>query len=289
MSSTAGTERPLAPPPASPWRRDVRALLLVFLLSTLLLALALHSLVAAALTEDEWAALPAPTSLAHAQTLGETLRAFADRAPARLLLAHACCYLYLQTFAIPGTVFFNLLGGALFGVGLGFPLCLAYNTLGSVLMFLLSRRFGRALVARFFPRKLETLRGLIDAHRDELALYMVFLRVFPFTPNWFINMASPHLDIPLRAFALGPLLGLVPYNFLSCKAGLVLSELRSRGDIIDTATTVQLVVAAVVGGVALPRLKRHFATPPAGAVSDSAPGAAVPAAASAAAAAIKED
>lgn len=274
-------------PPSSPWRRDVRALLLIFLAASLFLAFALHSLVVAALTDAEWAALPAPTSLANAQTLGETLRAFATRAPARLMLAHACCYLYLQTFAIPGTVFFNLLGGALFGVTLGFPLCLAYNTLGSVFMFLLSRHFGRALVARFFPRKLETLRELIDAHRDELALYMVFLRVFPFTPNWFINMASPHLDIPLRAFVLGPLIGLVPYNFLSCKAGLVLSELRSRSDIIDTATTVQLVVAAVVGGVALPRLKRHFATPRAGATG--AGGAAAGAAAAVTSEPIKED
>jgi hypothetical protein len=68
----------------------------------------------------------------------------------------------------------------------------------------------------------------------------------------------------------------------------VLSELRSRGDIIDTATTVQLVVAAIVGGVALPRLKRHFTAPLADTAGDSVPGAAV-AAASATAAAIKED
>uniref|UniRef100_M4BZH0 VTT domain-containing protein n=1 Tax=Hyaloperonospora arabidopsidis (strain Emoy2) TaxID=559515 RepID=M4BZH0_HYAAE len=169
-------------------------------------------------------------------------------------------YLYLQTFAIPGTVFLNLLGGALFGVALGFPLCLAYNTLGSVLMFLLSRRFGRRVVMRFFPCKLDVLRGMLEAHRDDMALYMVFLRVFPFTPNWFINLASPHLAIPLRQFMLGPLFGLIPYNFLSCKAGLVLRELRSRTDIIDTATTVQLVVVATVGGLVLPRLKKRFAT-----------------------------
>lgn len=243
----------------APWRRDLRVLALVFLAASAALALALHSLVASALSAAEWQALPLPTSLANAQQLGETLQALTARAPARVLLAHACCYLYLQTFAIPGTVFFNLLGGALFGVAAGFPLCLAYNTLGSVLMFLLSKTFGRALVLRFFPRKLATLRTLLDAHRDELALYLVFLRVFPLTPNWFINLASPHLDIPLRQFALGPLIGLVPYNFLSCKAGLILSELRNRGDIIDGATTAQLAVVAVVGGVVLPRLKRHFA------------------------------
>ncbi|KAF1794010.1 Transmembrane protein TMEM64/TMEM41 [Phytophthora cactorum] len=205
--------------PSQGWRRDVQLVGVIFLVNA------------------EWAALRLPASLEAAQQLGETLQSFSERQSGSLLLAHMGCYLYLQTFAIPGTVFFNLLGGALFGVTLGFPLCLAYNTLGSVFMFLVSRRFGR-----------------------RMALYMIFLRVFPFTPNWFINMASPHLDIPLGQFTLGPLIGLIPYNFLSCKAGLILRELRSRGDIIDTATTVQLIVVAAVGGLVLPRLKKHFAT-----------------------------
>ncbi|TYZ60621.1 hypothetical protein PybrP1_004878 [[Pythium] brassicae (nom. inval.)] len=243
------------------WKRDVRALGLVVLGCALLLALALHTLVVSALTAAEWEQLRLPTSLATAQQLGDALQALAARAPARLLLAHMCCYLFLQTFAIPGTVFFNLLGGALFGVARGFPLCLAYNTLGSVFMYLLSRRFGRRAVRRLFPSRLAQLRAMVDAHRDDLALYMIFLRVFPFTPNWFINVASPHLAIPLPQFALGPLVGLIPYNFLSCQAGLVLRELRSKGDIIDTVTTVQLVGVAIAGAVLLPRLKKRFATP----------------------------
>jgi uncharacterized membrane protein YdjX (TVP38/TMEM64 family) len=261
IASDAETQKlPPSPAPSQAWRRDVQLVGVIFLASSVLLVAALHALVVSKLTDAEWAALRLPASLEAAQQLGETLQSFSERQPAALLLAHMGCYLYLQTFAIPGTVFFNLLGGALFGVTLGFPLCLAYNTLGSVLMFLLSRHFGRRVVTRFFPRKLDALRGMLDAHRDEMALYMVFLRVFPFTPNWFINMASPHLAIPLRQFTLGPFFGLIPYNFLSCKAGLILRELRSRGDIIDTATTVQLIVVAVVGGLVLPKLKKHFAS-----------------------------
>lgn len=249
-----------SPVNASGWKRDMQLVALVFVSSSALLGFALHALVVSKLSESEWEALRLPTSLEAAQQLGETLQSFSERQFSSLLLAHMCCYLYLQTFAIPGTVFFNLLGGALFGVTLGFPLCLAYNTLGSVFMFLLSRHFGRRVVTNFFPKKLEALRSMLDAHRDEMALYMIFLRVFPFTPNWFINMASPHLAIPLGQFSLGPLIGLIPYNFLSCKAGLILRELRSRGDIIDTATTVQLIVVAAVGGLVLPRLKKHFAS-----------------------------
>lgn len=266
-ASALHTDLQVPPPPQSDdaWKRDVRALGLVLLACALLLAFALYTLVVAALTAAEWEQLRVPTSLTAAQQLGDALQALATRAPARLLLAHTCCYLFLQTFAIPGTVFLNLLGGALFGVARGFPLCLACNTLGSVFMYLLSRRFGRRAVHRLFPTRLAQLRAMVDAHRTDLALYLIFLRVFPFTPNWFINVASPHLAIPLPQFTLGPLVGLVPYNFLSCQAGLVLRELRSKGDIIDTATTVQLVGVAIAGAVLLPRLKKRFATTPAAA------------------------
>ncbi|CAI5742467.1 unnamed protein product [Peronospora destructor] len=255
--------------PSKGWHEDVQLLGIIFVVSTALLGATLHLLVISALTDAEWAALRLPTTLEAAQQLGEMLQSLSEHRTGALLLAHMSCYLYLQTFAIPGTVFFNLLGGALFGVTLGFPLCLVYNTLGSVFMFLLSRHLGRRVVTRFFPHKLDMLRRMLDIHRDEMALYMVFLRVFPFTPNWFINMASPHLAIPLGQFTLGPLIGLIPYNLLSCKAGLILRELRTRGDIIDTATTVQLIFVAAVGGLVLPRLKKHFATGPASATIPS--------------------
>ncbi|KAJ0407701.1 hypothetical protein P43SY_009038 [Pythium insidiosum] len=243
------------------WRGDLATLGGIFAAATALLLLALHTLVVSALSDAEWQRLQLPTSLHAAQELGDALQSFTSTAPTRVMLAHMCCYLYLQTFAIPGTVFFNLLGGALLGLPLGFPLCLLYNTLGSVFMFLLSRRFGRRIVSRFFSSRLTQLRGMIDEHRDDLALYMVFLRVFPFTPNWFINMASPHLEIPVLQFTIGPALGLIPYNFLSCKAGLMLRELRSRGDIMDTTTTIQLVVVAIVGVFVLPKLKQRFTKP----------------------------
>ena len=44
------------------------------------------------------------------------LSEYTDQHYTAVLLGHACVYIYLQTFAIPGTVFANLLGGALFGM-----------------------------------------------------------------------------------------------------------------------------------------------------------------------------
>lgn len=57
-----------------------------------------------------------PTSLEKAQMLGSTLSEYTDDHYYAVLLAHGFVYIYLQTFAIPGTVFANLLAGALFGM-----------------------------------------------------------------------------------------------------------------------------------------------------------------------------
>ncbi|ETW08785.1 hypothetical protein H310_01300 [Aphanomyces invadans] len=238
---------------------DVVSLVVIFVMSLVSVATAIYYLILHDLDPEDAAKIRFPTSLHVAKELGQELRDITAHSPGRVLVAHGLLYLFLQSWAIPGTVFVNLLGGALFGLLAGFPLCLFYNTLGSCFMYGLSSRFGGKLVQKYLSTRLQQMRGMIDAHRDDLTLYMIFLRIFPFSPNWFMNMSSPHVNIPLLQFAMSVAIGLTPYNFLSCKAGLILSALQSKGDIIDTATTVQLIVVAVGGLVGLPRLKARFA------------------------------
>lgn len=265
--------------------------------------------VLAEMPHDDWLALRVPTSLVAAQHSGEVLSRYTQAQYERVLLGHAATYVYLQTFAIPGTVFVNLLAGALFGMWVGFPLCLLYNTVGSIFLYALSSLFGRRLVARFFPKKLGQFRDLLAEHvggvtlavaNDELSPvaeaaaaagagaatssepksgkpgkpeslldtlrgglplmgYMTFLRIFPFTPNWFMNVASPLLGIPVWQFAPAVAVGLTPYNFLSCQAGLVLSMLRSKNDIMDPRVTGVLAAIAVAGMVTPTIVKRTCA------------------------------
>ncbi|RHY61349.1 hypothetical protein DYB30_000136 [Aphanomyces astaci] len=238
---------------------DVVSLVVIFLMSLFAVGTSIYFLILHDLSAEDAAKIRFPTSLLVAKELGQELRDITAHSPGRVLIAHGLLYLFLQSWAIPGTIFVNLLGGALFGLLVGFPLCLLYNTLGSCFMYGLSARFGGKLVQKHLSTRLQQMRVTIDAHRDDLTLYMIFLRIFPFSPNWFMNMSSPHVGIPLLQFAASVAVGLTPYNFLSCKAGLILSALQSKGDIIDTATTVQLIVVAVGGLVGLPRLKARFA------------------------------
>jgi uncharacterized membrane protein YdjX (TVP38/TMEM64 family) len=58
---------------------------------------------------------------------------------------------------------------------------------------------------------------------------MLFLRMTPLVPNWFVNLATGHVGIPLSYFALASLVGLVPNNVILVRTGLALSEISSFG------------------------------------------------------------
>jgi uncharacterized membrane protein YdjX (TVP38/TMEM64 family) len=67
----------------------------------------------------------------------------------------------------------------------------------------------------------------------------LFLRVTPLLPNWFINISSPLLNVPLSKFALATFLGLMPMNLMHVKTGLMLNDLQSVGG-IDLKTIAML-------------------------------------------------
>jgi uncharacterized membrane protein YdjX (TVP38/TMEM64 family) len=46
----------------------------------------------------------------------------------------------------------------------------------------------------------------MDAYKDSLLYFMIFLRITPLVPNSFVNMASPVVGIPFHIFFFGTLL-----------------------------------------------------------------------------------
>jgi len=74
------------------------------------------------------------------------------------------------------------------------------------------------------------LRSQVEQQRGSLLSYILFLRITPLLPNWFINVTSPHVGIPPRTFMLGTFLGVVPLSFIPVNAGLALQTLTSFDD-----------------------------------------------------------
>lgn len=155
-------------------------------------------------------------------------------------------YLYKQTFAIPGSVFMNLLAGAIFGTLYGFPLVCLLSGCGATFCFLLSQHFGKAYLVHYFPNKIKFFQGKVLENMDGLFFYLLFLRLFPISPNWFMNMAAPIIGIPVHLFFMSVLIGLMPYNFICVRTGCMLSQISTLEDVFTPAVMIQLGSLAVV-------------------------------------------
>lgn len=57
--------------------------------------------------------------------------------------------------------------------------------------------------------------------------YIIFLRITPFLPNWFINITSPIVDVQILPFFIGTFVGVAPPSILAIRAGTSLQQLAS--------------------------------------------------------------
>ena len=84
---------------------------------------------------------------------------------------------------------------------------------------------GKNLVKRCFKERLIWFKGQLDKQQDDLIFYLLFLRITPIVPNWFINISSPILDVSIFKFIFATFVGLMPMNVIHIKTGLMLNDL----------------------------------------------------------------
>lgn len=197
-------------------------------------------------------ALKPPNGLNDAVVLRDILSDYSKENEFHVALVVSSLYIFMQCFAIPGSITLSLLSGALFGMYKGLALVSLVNLLGSSLCFAINTQVGRSIAYRVWPNKIKAFEREVDKRRSQMTNYMFFLRVTPFLPNTFINVASPVVHVPYTSFAIGSVLGCLPNNFMAVKAGMHLSELGSLSELYDPNT---IAIFAVIGFlVVLPAL-----------------------------------
>lgn len=86
----------------------------------------------------------------------------------------------------------------------------------------------------------------IKKHENNLLNYIIFLRVTPILPNWFINIASPVIDVPIWPFFMGTLLGVAPPSFLFIQAGTTLQMMTNANVVWSWSSIATLAFFAVL-------------------------------------------
>ncbi|MDY6325383.1 MAG: TVP38/TMEM64 family protein [Catonella sp.] len=131
--------------------------------------------------------------------------------------------LILQVFAavVPGGPF-EIAAGYAFGLLPGAIICDIGMTLGGLLVFLLTRRFGIAFVELFFkPEEIEKAKFLKTTDRSRTVILLLFL--IPGIPKDLMSYILGLTDLSIREFLLFSLVGRFPAILLSTLSGHALA------------------------------------------------------------------
>lgn len=160
---------------------------------------------------------------------------------------------YLQVIAavIPGGPF-QIAAGYAFGILRGSLICDIAMTLGSITVFLLSRRFGMRFVELFVSReKIASVKFLKTTNRSRFILFLIFL--IPGTPKDIISYAVGLTDLDLKTWILICAIGRFPAIALSAASGNALQEERYH---IFAVWLIVTVVLSAIGGLIYKRQNR---------------------------------
>ncbi|KAK9509234.1 hypothetical protein O3M35_006590 [Rhynocoris fuscipes] len=240
-------------------RTAVLSILVIFLLSLSALLYIYFSF--PKLDEEEKKYVKIPYDIEDAKSLGRVLDRYKDKYYFEVLLAIFVTYIFLQTFAIPGSIFMTILAGFLFPFPLALTLVCFCSAVGASLCYLVSYFAGRRLIYKYFPERAEHYSKMVQKHRDNIFNYVLFLRVTPFLPNWFINIAAPVINVPIWPFCIGTFLGVAPPSFVAIQAGQTLNQLSSTTSTFSWISVLILACLALLSLVPVfikNRLKAKF-------------------------------
>jgi uncharacterized membrane protein YdjX (TVP38/TMEM64 family) len=145
------------------------------------------------------------------------------------MLAYIAAYAAVVAISVPGASIFTLSGGLIFGWFLGGIAAVTGASIGAVLLFLIARSaFGETLRAKAGPK----INGLVEGFQKDALSYLLFLRLVPAFPFFVVNIAAALLNVPLRTYIVGTVLGIIPatFAFASIGAGLDSVFAKSKAD-----------------------------------------------------------
>jgi len=225
-------------------RKGILFFVLIFLLSSLSLVYVYSTF--PELEESERAYLKLPRDIEDAKNLGSVLSRYKEKYFSEVLCGVFFTYIFLQTFAIPGSIFLSILCGYLFPFYVALFLVCFCSAAGASLCYLLSLFIGRRLVDRFIKERVQSWTLKVNEHKDNLFNYIIFLRITPFLPNWFINITSPVIGVPISPFFFGTFLGVAPPSFVAIQAGTTLNQLTSSSDTVSLTSVLILALFAII-------------------------------------------
>lgn len=198
------------------------------------------------LSSDEISKIKVPRSLEDAKVLCSVLGKYKDDYQTEVMIAFSATYIFLQSFTIPGSIFLSIIAGSLFEFPVALILVSFCAATGALNAFLMSSLFGKRLMQHYFPERCAEWRKKVEKHRGHLLLYIIFLRLTPLVPNWFVNWSSPVVGVPWLPFYFGTFFGVAVPSIFFVRAGAAIQDIGAVSDILSWRAGVWMTLGGAV-------------------------------------------
>jgi uncharacterized membrane protein YdjX (TVP38/TMEM64 family) len=194
-------------------------------------------------------ALPAlPGRLDDIGRSATQLRAVAHSHPVAFATLFCVAYVVKQTFSFPGSAALNAAAGIAFGGPVGCAVVFVCTALGLSGCYMLSAGWGGHLTRfAWWSRASARVEALFASRPGDVGPFwtILSLRLLVVLPQWALNIAAPHLNLPLATFLPPSVLGLTPYNSLIVVLAATATESLTTGTLLSwRALAVSLLAAA---------------------------------------------
>jgi len=142
----------------------------------------------------------------------------------------------------------NILAGSLYPFWTAMLFTGLVSTVGASLNYWLVRCLLKDAVTTLFSSRISAFQTEMRRHSTHLLNYMLFIRVTPVLPHWFVNLASPIVGVPFHIFLTATAIGHQPMNFITVQTGAALSSINNVSDLYSVRNVAFLMA---VGALAL--------------------------------------
>ncbi len=163
--------------------------------------------------------------------------------PTQTIGIYFLSYVLITALSLPGAAIMTLLGGFLFGLGMGTLVVSFASTLGASLAFLVSRFLLGGWVQERFKNQLQKIN---EGIAKDGAFYLFSLRLIPLFPFFMINLIMGLTKIPLWQFFVVSQIGMLPGTLVYVNAGTQLGALESLSGILSPALIFSFVLLGLL-------------------------------------------
>lgn len=160
------------------------------------------------------------------------------------LIMIGLCAVQVIVALVPGELV-EIAAGYAFGAWGGMLVCLIGATIGSIMVLLLVRRFGRKFVYTFYPKeKMDAIKWLKNKRRRNSLTFILFL--IPGTPKDLLTYAIGLTDMSIPTYILLTTAARFPSLITSTMGGSAVGEQNYTSAIIIFAITATISIAGII-------------------------------------------